>query len=533
MAYRDQIATIPLGRGGIHSDDPQTSIPATKLILALNATTANGVLERDFGSRRWNETALGTGIVQFVEWIPQESTSRVIAVGSDGNVYRFLDGYSSSTVTGTTALNVSNYVSFASAGAEESGNDKKLFIFTGQSAVQVISGDGTTRADISNGATDWSGTQHPIGGIVHRNRLFAYGNLSDPHRVYASSGTDHENFTTSPLQFSVYPGEAERVVGAFVFKGALFVYKTPFGVYRLIDTDASTSNWYFERAGFDFGGSSPHSAVVVFEDVLLGNDYASISSLRAAQEFGDLTSADVFHRLRASKYADNELTKSGFNERQGIYYKKKQQVFFSFRSKDSQSNDRIAILNYQEPNNPILTWSTKDQPNCLALMKDVEGVERPFYGANDGFIYQMDHESRWVGGDDANQTDYTFDIQTPHMDLSEANPVWGGQEKHWDHLEVYFEPTGDWDLTIEIYLDGKLSVTETINLIGSEKPLDEMALNNDDILDRSEDSHRVPIDGQSRKISVRAYQSGVGRNVRLTKFKVYFRVAGNAEPMKK
>ena len=93
------------------------------------------------------------------------------------------------------------------AGKSLSGNAKKLFIFTGSDPVQVIEGTSDVRLNIDAPAADWSGTNQPKFGVVHRNRLVCFGNGNDTHRLYFSDSENHEIFVGGDtLTFSVYPG---------------------------------------------------------------------------------------------------------------------------------------------------------------------------------------------------------------------------------------------------------------------------------------------------------------------------------------
>lgn len=527
MPYTGAIVPIHFGAGGILSDAPQYRIPISKLIRATNVTLYNNVLEKDYGSRQWNQTALPSGVMAFKDLWVNDTTQRVIALTRDGKVYKFKDQYHSSEITplGTapTALNPSGYTSILECGLEESGNPKKLFIFTGNDPVQVFSGDGTTRSNISKGASDWTGHNHPFAGIVHRGRIFAWGNRNDPSRVYISSGTDHEDFTTIPFSSSVFNGEGQRIVTGFVWKGRLLVAKYPRGIYALIDDDPDTANWYFTKLYSTFGGASPHAHVGILDDYLVGNSYGSITSVKAVNAFGDFAIADVYNLLGIKRFMKDKISLDGLSLEHALYYELKQEIYFSFRSKNSILNDRLLKISYLNPVAPEATWIEKDQPNCLGVIRDNIKADRPAYGCDDGFIYSMDQPNRWVGNAHSGSA-YTMDVLTPHFDFGVLDEKVAPLEKSFDFLEVMYEPTGNWDLSIDVFCDGRFIKTILCRLDGETDLDSTLKLDSRDSLLEDGRTHQklFPLECQGKKLAFRIYNEGNGQNVRLAKMNVYF-----------
>ena len=529
MAYEGQIASLKFGFGGIHTDIPQGLIPPTDLIRAINVSVENARIVKEGGSVRWNTSALPSGIKKAIEFWPDESTQRLIVVCKNGKVYKFKDieNYSEITpeLTSTQILNVSSYCTIVCGGNEASGNDRKLFIFTGNSPVQVISGDENTRRDITSGAVDWTGTSHPFFGIIHRNRLFAFGNKNDPHRIYASLGTNHEDFTTTPLQFSIYPGESERLISSFIFKGKLFLLKYPEGIYYLEDEDPSTANWQIPRLGYGFGGASPNCSSPYLDDVIIANNYGSMTSVKSTQEFGNIKTGDIFQMMEAEEFLRDEVSKTGLLERDVIYYGDKKTIFATYRSAGGIKNDRICRIDFRKER-PVITWSTKDQANCLFTFKDVEGIPRPFYGADDGYIYAMDRKDFNVGG-----SSYRSEFQTPHMDFSAIDMTKSEMNKNFQFLELVYEATGNFKLKVDVFIDLKYSETIEFDLNGNSE-LDTMVLDDDDngmLMPSAQLSQRCPLSGSGRRISFKCYNEGNGESFIVNGLNIYYQDSGQQQ----
>lgn len=520
MAYVGDIFDIPLGAGGLYTDDSQDKIPKTYLIKANNVQLQNGVVEKDSGSKRWNTTTLGSGVVAAFEFYPDDNTQLLIVCTKNGKVYKFTDRYTFTEVTASGAapanLIYSGKPVIVAGGIESANRNRKLFIFSGGSPVQVISGNADVRTNIANPAADWA-TKYPTFGIIHRGRLWALGNDNDRHRVYASDAADHEVFNNGQLITApIYPGEAEKLLGGFVWKGRIFFFKYPYGVYYVEDSDPNAANWAILKASSSFGVASPRAIVNVLDDLLAANSSGSITSVKATQAFGDIESGDLLRILRNENYMRHTTSQSGLNERDSIYYEAKKQVFFAYRSSSGSKNDRILMIDYAL-NEPRITWINKDQPNCFFLRKDILGVERPFYGADDGYVYEMDLKDREVEG-----SAFTAEFQTPHLDFGSTS------NKQFDFLEMTFEPTGRWNLSVEVIIDGR--VIETIPFsCGGQGVLDVFVLDRDRLQTRIPQSIRKPLHGMGRRISFRCYNSGFRQNIKICKLSVHYRNAGQEQ----
>jgi len=527
MAYRGQIINIPLGELGLFTDDAQTITPPQGLIRAENVEIKHGYLEKTPGSKRWNKTALPSGVAQFFDWWPDENTQRAIVVTKDGRVWRFTDQYHYTEVLpendAPANLRVSSQVVMVGAGQEEAGNPRKLFIFTGNDPVQVISGDGTTRHNMTHPAADWSGSFYPSFGIPFQNRLYCFGNRNQPHFLYGSSPTDHEDFVTlgSAVFANVFPGDSERLISAANYKGQLVLFKYPFGFYLLNVDDPSAP--FPQKMGSSFGAGSGLGSIQVLDDLWIGNSTGSITSLNATNSLGGMQQSDVVKSMKCYKYLQEHVAPIKNFSQQAIWYEAKKLALFSFHSPSSAKPDRIFTIDLQS-SRPRPTMNTKDQPNCLGLMKDTVRIDRPFYGAEDGYIYAMDQKNRNVA-DNA----YEMSFQTPFLDFSFVDRRLADVNKNFDFLEVKFEPMGNWDLLADVFIDNRFVETVKFNMAQQD------VLDNNFRLDQSRASGPGarnalrPIHGMGRQISVRFYNAEKNHNARIQSVTFYFRPSGQQQ----
>lgn len=548
MSYAGTTFVIPFGQAGLVTDGAQSNIPSNALIRANNVTFYDSVIQKDYGSRIWNSTPLPDSVVRGFEMFVDSGSQqqRVFALCADGQIYKLNNYFTQTKVTPSSisdpaSLNTDGYNCMVAGGNEVPGNPKKLFIFDGHNTPQVVTADGVTRRNMTKPAADWTGTNQPIAGMVYRGRMLAWGCPNNPHFLYMSNVSDHEDFTTSLAIniFNVYPGEGDLIVCAQAFRGTLFLFKYPIGLYYLVDMDPSAANWYIAKHSDDFGACSPQSCAITNDNMIVANNYGSLTSMTAALVYGDLLNKDVFYQLYNYRFAQQEVRPDIIKSRSLIYYAAKRQLMSSFQSNIGNKPDRISVLDFRDQStSPKSSWTNKDQPNCLFTIRDNTKVARPFYGASDGNIYQMDSEDRWVGSasDTTKQSAYLFEAQTPHMDFGQGNiysPGTGNatlaaMNKLYDFLEIEYEPTGDWDVQIDVFVDGRLIGTYSCNL-SARSTLGEMPLNASPIDGRAGFFRRFPLNGTGRVISLRFYNNGLGQNVRLARAIFYYRLSENQQ----
>jgi hypothetical protein len=522
MAYEGIEADIRIGRGGLMTDMNPSDIPDTHLIRAKNIDIQDGIIQKDFGSRKWNMNALSSGIIALKDWFPSESVQRFISVTRAGKVYKHPDSETNTEITASgsapTSLLITPQIQpqIVTGGNESPGDARKFFIFTGNSPVQVVSGDASIRTDISGPTADWTAGTHPRGGVVHRSRLWAFLD----HRVYASDDDDHEQFASGGLQFPVYPGEGERLVSATVYKGKLFLFKMPFGVYMLVDDDVSSSNWYFTKLSDEVGGTGPDAQITALDDFLIANSTGTVTSYQAVQQLGEVESGDIFSLLKCENYVRQIISADGTDERRAVFYAEKKIAYFAARSAGGLRNDRIFKIDLSTQR-PQLIIIEKDQPNCFAL-RQVLNKKKPFYGAENGFIYEMDRQDRNVGG----STAYEMDFQTPHLNFGYIDPKLASIDKLFDFLQIEFIPTGRFDAVIDYYIDGMYVETITVELAAG-PVLDDFELDTDRLTANSARYITKKLCGSGKTISFRFRNGELNENLKITGLKALFRPAGN------
>jgi len=519
MGYSGQIAQIPLAQIGLLTDLPPGEIPRGALIRANNVSFETGLLTKAPGSVRYNTQVLPAGIVAIWDWWPDTVTQRLIAACSDGNIYRDIGDR---VFTGATAITtglgtLTPRSMFVEGGNETALRDKKLFFFSATAQLKVLAADGTSFANVSSAAADWVTPNFPTIGVTHRNRLWAFMK----QRAYASETGNHEVFTGgSILTHNIFPGEGGVITGAYVFKGRLFAFKEGGFVYYLDDSETDSTYWNFKKLASNFGLSSPHGILQAINDMIAVNESGSPISYNAVDSLGEIESADVLRMLQIEDYFRNSTSLNGIDVLHAIYYEAKKQAFFTWRTSYQTNNDTLFHIDFNKTQPRASFWD-KDSADCLALRKDINKIQRPMYGAADGYVYLMDQEDRLVGG-----AAYTGEFKLGHTDFRYMDEKLAHKNKLFDFLAVEFVPQGAWNLQVDVYIDGSFS--ETINYLMDVRDdgLDTFTLDSDDLGREEAQTIQKPLHGSGRRISFHCKQAGSNQNFALASLTVGFRVSG-------
>ncbi len=568
--------------------------------------------------------------------------------------------------TGLGTLSTDSH--FVTGGAESQGRNKKLFVHTGSSQIQVLSGDSATPTAIALPSADWATGSFPKFGIQYQNRFAVLNSAADPHRVYFSTLSDHENFAgqtfstsrwelwsriaatpnvdrtaaiqagtattiftttnndgfliygvqkfdkvtmtisqtstgspaytyeywngsawaalsttatpdytalavdtleftipsnwatgdgsevggntayyvirglattapstavqisslaianttfdTAPPTYSVFPGEGDGIISAYVYRGLLFLFKKPFGVYIIDGRDPDTANWTVTKYSDAFGVGSPHAVIQILSDLVGANSMGSITSLQASDSFGDFDAGDVLQNAKVEEYIRSETNFVGIPYSQSVYYPEKKIAYFTAQSTTDLVRDRIIAIDVGRDNSRI-SLVTKDQPNCMGMRKDSQGISRPMYGDQSGYVYLMDQNTYNV-----NNTPYIGEFQTAYTDFGQVSQDFAGKNKIFDFLEVNYVPTGNNNFSVDVYIDGDYRQTLTFaQKFGT--PLDSFVLDTDTLAgDPAGSRNRKPLKScTGNKISFRIYNNSSNESFQVERIIVGFRVS--------
>lgn len=525
MAYRGSIAPIPIGILGYNATKNQTEVQAGQLIRAEGVSFSSGSLRKEGGAEKYNETAISgdPAVLGAHDWWPVSSTQRLIALCDDGVLYKDSGDGSFGTAL-KSGMTVSATVPiFVEGGAESSADDKKLFVYTGQNQVQVLTADGATTSDIgSNKPVDWA-SSYPTFGLIHDTRHMGGGNSSDPHRLYYSLSTDHEDFVTAGAgSISVFPGEGDGLVGGISFNQYIVLFKRPAGIYYIDTSDPSISNWITRRVNQQVGLAGP-SAIATFESEA-GSGVVFLDTTGRLQDLSGVTSLSFGTRgigrdAKIVEFMRDNLNLSELDNARMRFYPEKNELYIQLAGVGSQ-NLNVRLMADMDTQGLIkFHYSFRDTATCLFMRQDSDKILRPMFGDNAGFIWQLDTETRSKDG-----SGYSMEWQTRHDDLSDLDPILATRRKNGQFLEMIAEPKGNWALNVDIYWDAVLTQTVSFNMGVTGSALGTFVLGTDKLASSQVLNKRKRITGGGRRFSIAGRASGAGQDFSIAEALLYYKV---------
>jgi len=519
MAFTGQVVELPLGTEGLTGTTNLSAVNPGYLREATNISYYDGTLRKEGGASKYNSSAI-TGAPSILggwDWYTNALAQRMIVACSDGKLYKDTGG-GTFGVTLKSGLSASMKPFFVDGGKEAAANDRKLFIFTGTNVVQVLADDGATTTDISGPPSDWAAGNQPTFGAIHAGRLMAGGNANDPHRIYISSATNHADFTTSALSFSIFAGEGLGLTGAMSFKGYLVLWKKPRGIYILDTTDPSITNWVVRRITRSVGAPGPYAMTQTEDDIVFMDTTAAIQSIQAVQEFGDVAGHNLSQQSMMEPLLRSSIELSRLDQVRAVYYVAKRELHFAFPTDGNTVNDSRLVLDFYREDKIRYRISPRDICVSLWLRRDGDGIPRLQAGDNAGFVWLLDQASRAKDG-----LPYPSIARTVPTDFGYADPNVAHRRKNACFLELVYEPTTTSTVSVDLEWDGVPHETVDFGLINSGVPLGNFVLGVD-ALGGTKISYTSirRITGGGKYLSLTFRNSGLNQDFSIARARVYF-----------
>jgi hypothetical protein len=524
MAFDGLIVDIPVGLNGLNGTRNLAQLTASDLISALNLSYADGTLQKEGGTAKYNATAI-TGAPSILggwDWDHSGGAQRMIVVADDGKIYKD----SGSGAFGTTlksGLNVTDASGdpivpvFAEGGKEAAANNRKLFIFTGRNVVQVLSADGATTSDITTPPADWSGQNQPRFGFNHEGRMWGGGNPNDPHRLYFSLTTNHEDFTTSGAgSIAVYPGEGENLVNAFSFRGGIIAFKYPVGIYFVDTSDPTVANWKVSKIADKLGSAWIGTACVAEDEIIYVDQAGEFRLLTTTANFGDFGTDSLSDIANMGTFARDNLNRGQMKKWRLVYYPAKREVHLACTGTGATVNNGRLVIDLNRRDKARFRYSDRDTAVSLWVRK-VSGVPQLTAGDNAGFVRKLDQEARSNSG-----SGYRGEFQTAHFDFSELDPKFGTITKRAKYIELVVQPKGNWNLSVDYIWDGETEGTLQFNMGTTGASLGSFILGTDALAQEAVLNRKKIFYGEGRRLSIKGYNTGDSQDFSVARFYIHF-----------
>ena len=570
--YVGTIAAVKCGLGGLASNLNPSVISLRNVIQAEGAVFRQDHWRKEPGSFLFgtNNAAVvdpdDAVIVALLDWHPTETVQRIVHLRGDGKLY-FTDP--NPGVTGNPAAFVSTTTSgvgtrfgyFVLGGADAAApTTRKAFVFRSNFNVTVIEGDVTNDTAIALPAADWSNATPPIVGLINGPRLWAAGNTSSPHSLYASKDGDQEDFTTAsgsstdPQTLSIFPGVGQRIMALCNYRGFIVVFKYPRGIMLVDARDADPINWVTQMVTDTVGvAPSPYAALQLENDVLFigadGQFYLLSTVISAAAGQNNMAVANLGMNLEIYQFLLEAYNRNLLGSVQSVYQPFWQTATFSVAGLGSEQNNTRLIFDFtavgRKGGDPRFTYSYRDKAASLALWRDPNDfIEKPIFGDYVGNIVELEQEVRsaWDGAA------YPMRIQTPHSNLGEFEGLedslgkfvqFANRNKQYDQLEIEYLPFTSGIVSITIFVDGvKRGPTLEQSLCDGGKPLGFSDVDTaafvigDSLLAGGVTRSRVirTAVGDGRRISYLFENENAGEDIAITHLYIFFRNGDTNNP---
>ncbi len=525
MGFRGGIMEIPIGFDGMIGSQAHPLVTPTRLIQTDNIEYGSGVIRKEGGADKYNSTAVSgsAGILGGWDWWPDASTQRMVVVTDTSRMFKDSGGATFPDTLTTAIAAPTDIPIFVEGGKEAAANNKKLFMLTGTNAVHVLSADAATTYTISGAPADWTGTNQPVTGCNHAGRFWAAGNANDPHRVYYSSTTNHELFSGATSgTIAVFPGEGMGIVSIVSFKGLLVVFKRPAGIYVINTTSNTVADWAVARLSKEIGLAGPGAACVIPDDILFLDAGGEFNLISAIQEFGNIRSKNLSTVLELTDFLHDNINFSAINKTQSVFYADRREAHFFVPSSGSTRPNMRMVFDLKREL-PRFRTSARDSGHSIWL-RDAGNNIKPYYGDDDGFVWEMDKTDK-----DKDSTGYNGMFQTPHLDFSHIDPKLATKRKSGMFLEVLTQPQGNWNLSVGVYWDGDLTQAVQFNMGSAGAALGTFTLGTDALAQDQILNRKKRITGSGRRLSLQGSNSGSGQDFAVSKFLVHYKVNDERE----
>ncbi len=382
----------------------------------------------------------------------RNGTAYLAVATNEGKVYRAHD-----TTIKASGMSTSNFYDFETF-------ENELYIVDGESTPEKWTGSGNT-ATLTDIPTDWSG-DGPQWIVKHgrgvSERLWAGGLSSYPHRIYASVNGDGDDFSDANVTtIDIETGDGFGIIGAEEFGDRLFAFgkrKT----YIIDDASVDTSEWGYDPAQWEGGAANFRLLIKTPNDIVAMMEDGEIYSVRTAQYYGDYKAAS----LTRGSFMHNwikEYVRLGYIDKFHGIYDPVLRAIKIFVVRSGQTTVDTALV-YFIDRNPGEAWMIHDNQSatsgysasCSALVRVSSGDYQVYTGGYAGLLWALEQTNR-----NDNGSGYYAGFKTPN--LAFGNPR---VDKKYRGGRVIMQPKGDYNLTINTWIDGVQQDQQTVSMAG-------------------------------------------------------------------
>jgi len=379
-----------------------------------------------------------------------DGTKYLMAVTDTGNVYDLISGSAKGTYTNSGA--VSGVVFGDTA------------YITGVAATPKKSTGGVFAA-LTLIPTDW-GVLGPKQFLVRRagnsNRLVAIGVPGHENEIYFSLADSDDLSDANVIVLTIEVGEAGGLVGGIEFGNRLVVF-SKIKAFIIDDVDVLPSNWSWVQAQWTGGAEFWRLTVKTQNDLYAMMGDGDVYSVVTAQEYGDYKAASVARPAWVHRWIQENIDLTRLDEGHSVYDPELRCVYWFLPRNGSSFVDMALVYFIDRP--PAEAWMPHDnlaldsgfRATCSAFgVVPNQAFSKVLTGGPTGRMWYLNSDEAMLSDDSGA---YEAGFATAH--LHQGNPR---SRKRYKYGHILSTVEGDFDLTVEIYVDGDYKTTKTVIL---------------------------------------------------------------------
>jgi hypothetical protein len=311
---------------------------------------------------------------------------------------------------------------------------------------------------------EWGGDLWPSTGANHARRLWAAGNLNDPHRVYYSIPDDHENFMSAGSgSLSIYPGEGQYIVGMLSLGDRLAIWKYPNGIYTVDTSNIDPNQWSVGRYTRAYGGINGTTQAMIEGDVIFLDPNGEFHLLSAVEEFTNLGGQSLSRQMHMDEFFRSLAEPFGLFYARMVYYSAKREVHVAFRPKGYSHNQNRLVIDFNAAQ-PRFRLSNRDTCESLWISthKALPSTQatRLMSGDDTGNVWMLDQAATHKQG-----AGYVSRFQTMWNDIGLPTI-----DKNAEFLELHLNPGSTGPISVKAWWDSSLATESIITVAAPANP---------------------------------------------------------------
>lgn len=459
MAFTGQHYVLTFD-GSFNGSENLQLIPKNSLITgSRNINSHSGGFEKRGGTSH-----VGTQIASDVQSLGggmlikrSFGSKHIYFCGNDGKIYR-------DSVSIKTSRSTVNYSHLTSA-------DDKMFICNGVDAVQVDTG--SSIADITTPAADWTGAAQPTAMVLHSRgasrRMFAWGVPGKEDTIYYSTLGNFQQFaggTSGTIVVDTRHGDG--VTNCISKDGTLFIF-TKNNLYLLDDSSTDVATWGYLSASIKGGCISPRHAVVVKNQIFAMDSSGDVYEVLTATELRDYKRASIIEPFQIHTYIEKEWDLARVDQYH-LQYEPKTRSVRIFGIRLGQNEGTVCLPYYINQNKWGSPHDATDSLDDSGLHASVSFAAESTSG--EALLYTQDYNGwTWeveVEAKSDNSNGYTASVLTPWLEMEQH-----GIQKRWPYGILHHRSQGDFTLTVNAFIDnnpisaGTLSLGSSSGVLGT------------------------------------------------------------------